>query len=451
MRLWPSAAALVAVGLLWVGWRLVRHGGAADVLAGYRDAADRSLSVVDALVDVVRHLGGVVWVVGLVPVVALVALLVLAQRRVPSDRDAALLAVAASLAVWLGIEVGLFAANYVDYLAERDLIAAAPPLFLVLCRWLDLGAPGRRRVLAAAAFGAVALVVVIPLDTWVDPTAIPSAPSFAILDRIGPGSLGWVVAAVLAALVVVVPRRLLVLAPAVLVAAFAAGSVAAADQAESQAQLIYDRLLAPDRAWIDRASDGPTAYLYDGEGNWNGVWELAFWNRRIASVVTLPDSPLPGPMPQRELAIRSDGTTDPASRTAYAVAPDGIELEGEPVARARQENTAHQELVLWRLDGPLRLRSRRTGVFGNGDIYGAGRLTVWDCRNGRLLVTVLGKAGKPIQIVQNEKLVRTLDVPNGGSQFVAVPVEGRPLEEGPCIFDVKSGGIFGTTQFRFER
>jgi hypothetical protein len=64
---------------------------------------------------------------------------------------------------------------------------------------------------------------------------------------------------------------------------------------------------------------------------------------------------------------------------------------------------------------------------------------------------VLGKAGKPIQIVQNEKLVRTLEVPNGGSQFVAVPVEGRPLREGPCIFDVKSGGIFGTTQFRFER
>jgi hypothetical protein len=227
--------------------------------------------------------------------------------------------------------------------------------------------------------------------------------------------------------------------------------VAAADQAESQARLIYDRLLAPDRAWIDRASTGPTAYLYDGEGNWNGVWELAFWNRRISSVVTLPDAPLPGPMPQHELAIRSDGTTDPASRAAYAVAPDGIELAGEPVARARQENTAHQELVLWRLDGPLRLRSRRTGVFGNGDVYGAGRLTVWDCRKGRLLLTVLGKAGKPIQVVLNEKLVYTLDVPNGGSQFVTVPLEGRPLEKGPCIFDVKSGGIFGTTQFRFER
>ena len=100
----------------------------------------------------------------------------LARREAPSPRDAALLAVAGSLAVWLGLEVGLFATNYVEYLAERDLIAAAPPLFLVLCRWLDLGAPGRRRVLAAAAFAAVALVALIPLDTWVDPTAIPSAP-----------------------------------------------------------------------------------------------------------------------------------------------------------------------------------------------------------------------------------------------------------------------------------
>ena len=76
---------------------------------------------------------------------------------------------------------------------------------------------------------------------------------------------------------------------------------------ESQARLIYDRLLAPDRTWIDRASTGTTAYLYDGEGNWNGVWELAFWNRRISSVVTLPDTPLPGPMPQRELAILLPG------------------------------------------------------------------------------------------------------------------------------------------------
>ena len=136
-------------------------------------------------------------------------------------------------------------------------------------------------------------------------------------------------------------------------------------------------------------------------------------------------------MPQRELAIASDGTVDPVPDAAYAVAADGIELAGEPVAQARQRNTAHQALVLWRLDGPLRLRSRRTGVFGNGDVYGAGRLTVWDCRQGRLLLTVLGKAGKPIQIVQNERLVRTVDVPNGGSQFVAVPVDGRPLVRGP--------------------
>ena len=76
---------------------------------------------------------------------------------------------------------------------------------------------------------------------------------------------------------------------------------------------------------------------------------------------------------------------------------------------------------------------------------------MWDCRKGRLLLTLLGKSGKPIQIVQNEQLVQTVEVPNGGSQFVAVPVDERPLSMGPCIFDAKSEGIFGTTQFRFER
>jgi hypothetical protein len=450
LRLWPSVVALAVLAALWAAWRLLGDGDG-GVLAGYQDAADRSIAPTDAAFDNLRHLAGVVWVVGLVPAVALVALLVLARRRAPEPRDAALLAVSASLAVWLGLQVGVFATNYVEFLAERHLIAAAPPLFLVLCRWLDLGAPGRRRVLAVGAFGAVALVALIPFDTWVDPTAIPSAPSLALLDDLGPGELGWLAAAAVGALVVLLPRRLLVILPAVLVAAFAAGSVAAARHAEAESRLIYERLLAPDRAWIDRAAPAETTYLYDGEGNWNGVWELAFWNRRISSVVTLPDSPLPGPMPQYPLAIASDGTTDPVPLATYAVAPDSFELAGEPIARAAQRNTAHQALVLWRLDGRLQLRSRRTGVFGNGDIYGAGRLTVWDCRQGRLLLTVLGKAGKPIQIVQNEKLVRTLDVPNGASQFVAVPVEGRPLADGPCIFDVKSGGIFGTTQFRFER
>ena len=59
-----------------------------------------------------------------------------------SRGDAALLAVAGSLAVWLGLEVGLFATNYVEYLAEREphRRRAAP-----LPRPLPLARPRRAR------------------------------------------------------------------------------------------------------------------------------------------------------------------------------------------------------------------------------------------------------------------------------------------------------------------
>jgi hypothetical protein len=449
-RLWPTWAALAAAALAWAAWRLAQAGGASQLLGGYAAAGESSPPLADVVADVVRHLGGLVWLVGVAPAIALVVLLVRARGEPPEPREAALLAVSAALALGLVLQVGIFAAAWVPELAERGLLAAVPPLFLVLCLWLDRGAPRPRRATAIAALALATLVALVPFDAWATPAALVNAPSLALLAQHDVAAAGWIGAAAVAAVVVLLPRRLLVIVPVVLVGAFVAGSEAAADGRNAASQLLLTRLVGPDRTWIDDAADAPTALLYDGEAHWNGVWVHAFWNRRVEAVATLPGEVVPGPMPQAELAIAPDGRVSPQPAAAYAVAPSTIELAGAPVVEAVQQETAQRALVLWRLDGPLRLRSRRTGVQANGDVYAAGRLTVWDCRRGRLVLTLLGKGAAPIEVVQDDRVEQVVHVPNG--EAATVEVEARPRRPGGvCTFDARSETIFGTTQFRFER
>jgi hypothetical protein len=450
LRLWPAAAALGGVALAWAAWRLRDGGGLARLLGGYQSVGESSYPLVRTAEEVVWHLGGVVWVAGVAPAIALVVLLALARREPPPPREAALLATAACLALGLAVQVGIFASAWVAHLAERDLIAAAPPLFLALCLWLDRGAPRPLRATALAAFGVAGLVVLVPFDRWTNAEALVDAPSLALLHQHEAPAAAWIGAAALAALLVVLPRRLLAVVPVLLAAVFALGSEAAADGRNAASQRLLVELVGPDRTWVDEHADGPVAYLYDGEANWNAAWLHAFWNRRIDEVVTLPRTVVPGPMPQTPVEIQADGAAVPAPRAAFAVLPSNTEAAGEPVAEAPQQGTAQRALVLWRLEGPLRLRSRLSGVQANGDVYGSGRLTVWDCRTGRLVVTLLGKSGEPIDVLQDERVERRAEVaPERGE---TVEVDARPpTPGGVCIFDVRSDGIFGTTQFRFER
>jgi hypothetical protein len=450
LRLWPTAAALLVVGAAWTAWRLHDGGSLSEVLGGYQAVGESSYPVVETVKEIAWHLGGVAWLVGVAPVIALVVLLVVARRTAPAPGEAALLAVAASLAVWLAVEVGIFATRYVEHLAERDLLTAAPPLFLVLCLWLDRGAPRPRHVTAVAAVTVAGLVAFVPFERWTTDAALPDAPSFAGLLRTTP-ALGWIAAAGIAALVVLLPRRLLAVVPALLVVLFAAGSVIATDEAADASGRLRDQLLGPERTWVDGAADGPTVHVYGGDAHWNAVWEHAFWNRRITSAATIYDTMIPGAMPQAKLTIRPDGTTTPSREARYAIVPIGIELAGNAVAEAPQQETAQRALVLWRLDEPLRFRSRVTGIQANGDVYSGGRLTVWDCHEGRrFLVTLLGKVDAPIEILQDEQVRRTVRIPPGESQFLGIPARPR-REGGVCVFDVRSPGIFGTTQFRYER
>jgi hypothetical protein len=352
--------------------------------------------------------------------------------------------VAASLSAWLAIEVGVFASVHVGRLAERDLLPGAPLLFLALCLWLDRGAPRTWLSSSLAALAVATPVLLIPWDEFTSLAAVPDAFSVTLLLETDAVVAASLVTAALAALAVLLPRA----APPVLAVALVAASVVASVRMADRADAIASQVLGPEPRWIDRGADGGAAYVYDGEAHWNAVWLNVFWNRRIESVLAIPGARVPGPMPQKRVRVLPDGRLAGAPPLPYAVVSSFAELAGEPVAEAVQVATDQRALVLWRVEQPLRLRSRVTGVKANGDVPSAGRLTVYDCGPGNLVLTLIAKQDQTVELARDDRRVQRLSYRSGEIATVRLPAEPR---SGICTFDVLPGGLLGTTQFRFER
>ncbi len=243
----PGLGGIAALAVGWAAWRIAAGGGA---LGAYSGVTSGGYHVGAAARFVLYHLGDLVLLTGFFPVCA-VALLLL-ERRAGSAAERAYLAVAVSLSVWLVLEVGIFASRYVGRLAERDLIGAAPVLFIGLFVWLERGAPRTLRRSAVVALAALAPVFALPLQTVLARAALPDAFTLIPLFRLVGGSAlatrqlaldGSLAAA--ACLLVLAPRRLLALVPLVLVGALGAGSVAAANYVADAAGAAQTRFLTP--------------------------------------------------------------------------------------------------------------------------------------------------------------------------------------------------------------
>jgi hypothetical protein len=333
------AVAIGGIGVLvvaWLVWHLARGG---SQLAGYEDAGG-SYPAGEAVRFVGYHAGDLALLAGVFPACAL---LVLAWRALWSGEEdgaaRAYVATALAAAVWFVLEVGVFASRELGLLAERNLIAVAPLLFLGFALWLDRDGAGPLVVRALAAAVVATAIVLLPLRKLVVPDALPHAfsliPLWHLRGLTSAGAMRMTVALAViaaAALFALVPRRALVVLPALLFVALAAGSVSASREVTRQAREQQHRLLGPERRWVDAAADGPTAYVYDGQAYWDAVWQTLFWNRRIRSVYDLPGTKVPGPLPQHPLVVRQDGEMLPGgepSDAAYAVVPLHIALRGE--------------------------------------------------------------------------------------------------------------------------
>ena len=452
--LWPAFGTLCGLAAVWFGWRLA---AGRAVLGGYAGVNHASYGAGEAAKFVVYHAAALLISTAVLPVCAVLVLLVDGLRRGErSEAARAYLAVAASLVVFFVIEVGVFASEHVGRLAERDLLALSPTLFLGFALWLERGGPRRPATTAAVGLLALAPLLALPVKRLVTDAAAPDALTLIPLVRLVHASSAhtmeivfYVGAGVAVAIFALVPRRLLGLLPALLAAAFVAASISVSGYVADQARAQQTRFLGPDPRWVDRAAGGPAAYLYDGEPDWTGVWETIFWNRRIDRVLDLPGAIVPGPLPQRRVRVSPDGRLD-APR--YVVASTTFTFEGTKLAEARQSGIQQAGLDLWRLDPPAKLSTRTTGVLADGQVApGGATLLAYGCRRGEFVLTLLVKQPQTVEIALNGETFERLD-------FTTLPPDGiwrgrvpAVAEKGTCELELRPSGLLGTTVFLFER
>ncbi len=464
-RLWPAAAGLGGLLVAWLVWRLASGEGA---LGGYEVVAQTGYSVGGAAKYVVYHLADLLVLCGLFPAGAVALLLVRALRRgEPDPRVRAYLAVAASVTAWLVVEVGIFASRYSDRLVERNLIALGPLLFVGLMLWLERGPAGSYLERAAVALAAAAVLLVLPVKRLVTiyttHDTMTLIPLYKLLQASSPGTLVAVYSAVTGVAVVafaLLPRRVLQAVPVLLLAALAAASVASSRYVAAQARKQQAMFLGADPRWVDHATRGirgSVAYLYDGDPDWNGVWQTLFWNKHIDRVYTVgDDNEVPGPLPQKRVGVEPEGTlTLPAGHLRspkYAVISTKFTLAGRSVAQIAQQGLRQGGLGLWQVSPPLRISTWTTGTQGNGDIFAAERaqIAAFDCRQGQFRLTFLIKEAETVDLLLDGKAVKHLSFRTPTIWRGTVPVSSHTPER-PCFLQIAPSGLLGTTVLAFER
>ena len=287
------------------------------------------------------------------PVVALALLLFGIARGDERDPGArAVVSVAVCATVLVVVQVGLFAARYAPHLLGRDLALLPPLLFTVFALWLDRGAPRPRPAVFLVALSVLAMLLLTPWNHLVNVDALPDTFDIVILDRLGGDRAAWAVAAVALLLVVgivTLHRRFLVALPVAMIVLLIGSSAVASNNLAARVAYDQHNLVGIPQNWIVRATHAPTAYFYDGESYWNGVWQVRFWNRNIGDVVSAAPARVPGPMPQRVIHVPATGLLPIKER--YVVASDPHSFAGTPVAHLAQLGLDTGGLTVWHLTG----------------------------------------------------------------------------------------------------
>jgi len=463
LRLAPTWLLLAGGAALWAGAHAVVTGDVASGLGAYGVTATSGYEPVAVARWVFRHAGDLYLLVCGVPLLAAAVMAYRSARGTEIDPGArALAAVAVATSLCLTLQVGTFASRYVDGLAERDMIAAAPPLFACLAVWLARGMPRPQPATSVLALAVAIPAVLLPIRDVATPDDAPHAFMTITFARLADATSWttaetvWAVAAAgVIAAAVIVPRRL----GALLVVAVAAGLLLASVVSSSK----IARMTQNDReaflggagpTWVDDASSGPVAYVYTGSVYWNVVWSTAFWNKRLEKVVRLPGLPLYSadvPVVRPTSDGRLLDVTGRALSEQYIVAPTPLAFVGDKTAEVVQTGLDQAGLRLWHTAGTPRLSSITTGVLGNGDIPGTARIGVFDCRGGQLELTLLGKSGLPVHIALNgRRLLTVAPVQDGAWRgTVAAPPGGYPGRV--CTYSLSSDGLFGSTRIEFSR
>ena len=90
-------------------------------------------------------------------------------------------------------------------------------------------------------------------------------------------------------------------------------------------------------------------------------------------------------------------------------------------------------------------------MLANGDIPAPGTLTVFDCADGRLEATLLGKSGNPVSLRLDGITRQVVEVPSGSVWRGSLETERYASADGICVFELASDGLLGSTRLEFVR
>jgi hypothetical protein len=337
----------------------------------------------------------------------------------------------------------------------------APVLFLGFCVWLSRG--GVRPLLRTSIVVLVLLlpVLALPLDRLVVSEALTDAftvvPLFWLVRDGHDTAMQAVVyggVAVLLALFALLPRRLLLLLPAIVLAALVGTSFAATQEITNRANYDQEFLLGGKRDWVDEAAKGRTAYLFAGEFYWNGVWQALFWNSKLQRIYSRYPAVVPGPLPQEFVIttgdgrlLQSDGSEIPER---YVIATTNQKLIGRALTGIRQTGLESEGLTLWRVQPPLRLSYTVTGVRRDGDMHEPGKVTAYDCEQGFFRVQLIAKASTRVDVLRNGERYERLRF-SSPEQTWGAEIPASPGSDGLCTLEVRGDSLLGSTVFEFVR
>jgi hypothetical protein len=457
----PAFAAVAVLALGWAALNVVGSGSWRAVLGAYATVGASDYQFSRWLSFLEWHVADLFLITLGVPVLALLVLLGPALRgRERDERAAVLLATTLAYTALLAVEVALFASRFVGHLAERQLVTAAPPLFLAFGLWLERRAPRPQPWTSIAAAALAIPVVLLPVRVLSNDLTAHNAfmtIPLAKLQEHATSSILETAYAVLAAVVVaafvLVPARW---APALIVLV-ATGLLAASAFATAE----VGRLSRKERAsvfagaptdWVDRAAGRrPVTVFVTGERAATDLWQHLFWNDRIERVVDSPGYVVPGPLPQATAvpSVRGVLRTQRTLRADLVLTTPSITLEGERIAGI---GTSDQPgLNLWRVDGPMRLSTTTEGVLPNGDIVGPAKVRVFACGPGRLELTLLGKQGKPLRVLRNGEQLLQRTIPSGAVAHLSLPAPPDADGSGFCVYELVSEGLLGSTRIEYVR
>jgi hypothetical protein len=284
--------------------------------------------------------------------------------------------------IWYaGIKGAYISTVFGTIVAERNVIYLCPMLFAATALAIHRGV-GRWWAVAAAAIFTLYVVLTVPLHLSQFPYYEAHGlemPAFA--NRV----LGWPEGAIkaalwiacLAALAVVVALRLLrrdsrwfrIVAggAAAVVVAWSMTAEVYAAKGERHLSTSIDHNIVHPYDWVDRATgEKSVTVLGQAITDPTGIQETEFFNRSIRKMWSLDGSAIRvnGPILTPDLKT-ANGTLTPSPDTEYALALNGVELQGPLVKSVRNDR-------LYRLGGkPMRLAAAITGQESDGWIVGS--------------------------------------------------------------------------------